>query len=332
MNTRPFGRTDISVSEIGLGCWQFGGEWGPCSDEDATSTLAAAVDAGATFFDTADVYGRGRSESLIGAFLKERKLRDRIFVATKLGRLAGYPSAYTPELFRKCTEDSLRRLGVSALDLTQLHCVPRHYLKTGEVFGWLETLKKEGKIRHYGASVESMEEAQLCLQYEGCSSLQIIFNIFRQKPIHTLFDRAKAKGVALIIRLPLASGLLSGRFTKETTFEPQDHRTYNRDGQAFNVGETFAGLPFQIGVELADRVKEIFTGANLLTNATMAQQSMRWILDHDAVSVVIPGAKDAQQARDNAAASELPPLPSSVRDELARLYEKQVRGQIRGPY
>lgn len=332
MNTRSFARTTQSVSEVGLGCWQFGGDWGTCSDEDATSTLAAAVDAGVTFFDTADVYGRGRSESLIGGFLKERKLRGKIYVATKLGRLAGYPSAYTPELFRKCTEDSLKRLGLAALDLTQLHCVPKHYLKTGEVFGWLETLKKEGKIKAYGASVESMEEAQLCLQYEGCSSLQIIFNIFRQKPIHSLFERAKAKGVALIIRLPLASGLLAGKYTKETTFEPQDHRTYNRDGQAFNVGETFAGLPFPVGVECAQHVKEIFSAAGLLDNATMAQQSMRWILDHDAVSVVIPGAKDGSQAMNNAAASDLPPLPKSVHESLAKLYEKQVRGQIRGTY
>ena len=332
MNTRPFGNTGITTSEIGLGCWQFGGDWGTCSDEDAMNTLSAAVDSGVTFFDTADVYGRGRSETLIGQFLKEKKLRGKITVATKLGRLAGYPSAYTLELFRKCTEDSLRRLNVPALDITQLHCVPKHYIKTGEVFGWLEILKKEGKIKHYGASVETMEEALGCLNHAGCQSLQIIFNIFRQKPIGMLFEKAKAKGVALIIRLPLASGLLSGKFTKTTTFPPQDHRTYNRDGQAFNVGETFAGLPFQKGIELVDGVKEIFTTAGLLSSASMAQLATRWILDHDAVSVVIPGAKDAQQARDNAAASALPPLSSAVHDELAKFYERQVRASIRGPY
>jgi len=332
MQTRPFGKTGITASDIGLGCWQFGGDWGACSDEDALATLGAAVDAGVTFLDTADVYGRGRSETLIGRFIKERKLKNKITIATKLGRLSGYPSAYSLELFRKCTEDSINRLRVDALDLTQLHCIPKHYLKTGEVFGWLETLKKEGKIRHYGASVESMEEAGQCLNSAGCESLQIIFNIFRQKPIDSLFARAKAKGVAIIARLPVASGLLTGKFTKTTTFAPQDHRTYNRDGQAFNVGETFAGLPFEKGVELAEEVKAIFGKANLLEGATMAQLAMRWILDYDAVGMVIPGAKDPQQAKDNAAASDLSPLSPGLHDELKKFYDTKVRAHIRGPY
>ena len=208
-----------------------------------------------------------------------------------------------------------------------------------EPFDWLRTLQGEGKIRAFGASVESMDEARLCLQQPGLASLQVIFNIFRQKPIGTLFQMAKVKDVALIARLPLASGLLAGRFTKATTFPPRDHRNYNRDGECFNVGETFAGLPFEKGVELADEVKAIFTRAGLLapasaahTQATMAQWAMRWILDYESVSVIIPGAKDPRQARDNAAVSALPALPSGVREELAKLYETKVKQHVRGAY
>ncbi len=339
MHMRSFGNTNRAVSEVGLGCWQFGGDWGTCSDDDALRTLAAAVEAGVTFLDTADVYGAGRSEQLIGRFLRERNLRGKLFVATKLGRLHGYPDGYTLDLFRRDTEDSLRRLGVDAIDLTQLHCIPTDWLARPEPFDWLRTLQKEGKIRFLGASVESMDEARLCLQQPGLASLQIIFNIFRQKPIATLFQMAKVKNVALIARLPLASGLLAGRFTKQTQFPPEDHRNYNRDGECFNVGETFAGLPFEKGVELADEVKAIFARAGLLagagaiqTEATMAQWAMRWILDYESISVIIPGAKDPKQARDNAAVSALPALPAGVREELVKFYEAKVKMHVRGAY
>ena len=326
MHLRKFGRSE-AVSEVGTGCWQFGGDWGEISDETALETLAAAVDAGVTFLDTADVYGLGRSEELIGRFLKGRD--DRPFVATKLGRFPepGGEANYTDAAVRAHTEASLRRLGVDALDLTQLHCIPMQALRDGAVFETLRALKVEGKIRHFGASVESMEEAQVCLAQEGLSSLQIIFNIFRQKPISTLFKDSARKGVAIIVRLPLASGLLTGKFTRETQFAPQDHRTYNRDGQAFNVGETFAGLPFETGLVAAEQLKRLVPDG-----WTMTQMALRWCLDFDAVTTIIPGAKNPQMARENAAVSDLPPLGPELHEELARFYQREAEPNIRGPY
>jgi aryl-alcohol dehydrogenase-like predicted oxidoreductase len=255
MKTRTFGRTGAEVSEVGLGCWQLGGaDWGNVSDDQALSILAAAVDSGVTFFDTADVYGAGRSETLIGRYLKQTAAQ--IFVATKLGRTQDlYPDKYTEAGIRASIEASLARLGVDTIDLIQLHCVPTEIMRRGEIFEWLRTCQKEGKIRSFGASVESMDEALLCLEQSDLASLQIIFNIFRQKPIKTLFPRAKEKKVAIIIRLPLASGLLTGKIKKDTNFAATDHRSYNRDGQQFNVGETFAGLPFEKGVELSEELR-----------------------------------------------------------------------------
>lgn len=329
MNTRIFGKTGRVVGEVGLGCWQIGGSWGDVSDETALGILRTACEQGTTFFDTADVYGDGRSETLIGRFLRETKARDRLFIATKLGRRGdpGWPANFTREVVRRHTEDSLRRLGIDALDLTQLHCVPSDVLMRGELFGWLEELKREGKIRAYGASVESMDEALWCCAQPGCASLQIIFNIFRQKPIHVLFDRARAQGVALIVRLPLASGLLSGRMTAATTFPADDHRNFNRDGAAFNVGETFAGLPFAKGVELADALK-----AQVPAGLTMAEMALRWCLDFEAVSVIIPGAKNPDQVRGNLRASTLAPLGITRHVQLASFYERHVAAHIRGPY
>lgn len=293
------------------------------------ATLGAAVDAGVTFIDTADVYGAGRSETLIGRFLKERGLKERAFVATKVGRFPepGWPKNFSFEVFREHTEGSLKRLGVEALDLTQLHSIPTQYYKSGEVFGWLERLRDQGKIKRYGASVESMEEAIICLEHGGVASLQIIFNIFRQKPIEVLFERAKAAGVAIIVRLPLASGLLAGKFTKESVFAEGDHRLFNRDGQKFNVGETFAGLPFEKGVELADAIKPMVPDG-----VTMAQMALRWVLDHDAVSVVIPGARSPEQARTNAGASGVERLSPQLHGWLSTFYRDRVAGQVRGPY
>jgi aryl-alcohol dehydrogenase-like predicted oxidoreductase len=327
MKARTFGKTGVRVSEMGLGCWQLGGtDWGNVEDQAALDILSAAVDAGIDFFDTADVYGNGRSETLIGRFLKER--RAKIFVATKLGRTGSlYPDKYTEAGVRAATEDSLKRLGVSTLDLTQLHCIPMEELRRGDVFEYLRRLQREGKIRHFGASVESMEEALLCLEQPGLVSLQIIFNIFRQKPIHTLFAKAKEKGVAIIVRLPLASGLLSGKLTKQSKFPQNDHRNYNRDGKFFNVGETFAGLPYEKGVELADALKPMVPAG-----LTMAQMAQRWILDYDAVSVVIPGASKPDQAKANASVSNLPPLDNKLHENLQRFYERDVAPQIRGPY
>ena len=329
MNTRIFGKAGKVVGEVGLGTWQIGGSWGDVPDETGLAILHAAYESGTTFFDTADVYGDGRSESLIGKFLKETKARDRVFLATKLGRRGdpGWPGNFTRKVVRRHTEDSLRRLGIDALDLTQFHCIPPEVLMRGEVFGWLEELKREGKLKAYGASVEAMDEALWCCSQPGCAALQIIFNIFRQKPVHVLFESARRNGVALIVRLPLASGLLSGRMTAQTTFPADDHRNFNRDGQSFNVGETFAGLPFAKGVALAAGLKPLVPAG-----LTMADMALRWCLDFEAVSVIIPGAKNPDQARANARASGLPPLGAERHVKLAAFYERHVAAHIRGPY
>ena len=333
MRQRAFGRLRTRVSEIGLGCWQLGGaDWGDVSDEQALQTLRAAADAGVTFFDTADVYGLGRSESLIGRFLAERKAahaKGHLFVATKLGRFPepGWPANFSPEAIRTHTEASLKRLGVESLDLTQLHCVPFDVLKRGEVFEALRTLQKEGKVRHWGASVESMAEAMHCVRQEGLVSLQIIFNIFRQKPLTELFGEARHRGVALVVRLPLASGLLSGKMSKETTFPATDHRQYNRDGEKFNVGETFAGLRFEKGIELADALKPLVP-----QGMTMTQMALRWCLDFEAVTTVIPGAKSPDQARANAAVSDARGLSDDLHERLRTFYLDRVAAHIRGPY
>lgn len=327
MHYRLFDHTGVAVSEIGLGTWQLGGaDWGEVDDGRALETLRAAVAGGVNFFDTADVYGLGSSEELIGRFLKETK--QKIFVATKLGRFPepGWPANFSLAALRAHTESSLRRLGVEAIDLTQLHCIPTEVLREGEIFESLRVLKREGKIRSFGVSVESDAEALVCLEQPELASLQIIFNIFRQKPLE-FFAQARAKGVALIVRLPLASGLLSGKFTKATKFAETDHRSYNRDGQAFNVGETFAGLPFEKGVELSEKLPALVP-----EGMTMAQMALRWILDFDAVTVIIPGASSPRQAQANATASELAPLGESLHAQLKEFYDTQVAANIRGPY
>jgi aryl-alcohol dehydrogenase-like predicted oxidoreductase len=249
-------------------------------------------------------------------------------VATKYGRgPAAYPDKYTEEGLRQAIDESRRRLRVGTIDLLQLHCLPMSVLRTGEVFDWLRRSQAEGLIRHFGASVETVEEGMLCFGQQGLLSLQVIFNLFRQKPAAELFHRAREAGVGIIVRLPLASGLLSGKFDASTKFPATDHRNYNRDGLAFNVGETFAGLTLAKGAELVGRLKPLVP-----SNMTMAQMAMRWILDHEAVSVIIPGASSLAQARENAAVSALPPLPGSLREELAKLYRDEVHGHIRGPY
>lgn len=327
MQTRLF--QGISVSEVGLGCWQLGGgDWGALDDSAARAILQAAYERGVMFFDTADVYGGGVSEQRVGAWLAETRPSD-VFVATKLGRRGdpGWPENFSYAAMRQHTLDSLSRLGVDQLDLTQLHCIPTDAFRKGEVFDHLRQLQSEGLIARFGASVESMEEALICLEQDGLASLQIIFNLFRQKPITALFEKAKAKNVALIVRLPLASGLLSGKYTAQTQFAPSDHRTYNRDGAAFNVGETFAGLPFEQGVALAEQLKPLVPDG-----WTLAQLAQRWILDFDAVTTVIPGATSLAQVESNVSVSALPPLPPALHAQLSAFYEAQVKEHIRGPY
>ena len=330
MKIRGFGSTGRSLGEVGLGTWQLGAGWGDVSDETALATLRAAWDAGTRLFDTADVYGMGRAETLLGKFLNETpSARGAAYVATKLGRFSppGWPENFSRAGIRQHTEASLQRLGVDALDLTQLHCVPFEVLKQGEVFEHLRELKREGKIRDFGVSVESMEEADFCVRTEGVAALQIIFSIFRQKPIRTLFAQAKARRVALLVRLPLASGLLGGKMTKATTFPANDHRNFNRDGQQFNVGETFAGLPFEKGVELAEALKALVP-----VEQTMSEMALRWCLDFEAVSAIIPGARNEEQARANARVSALAPLGPELHAKLAEFYTREVTAHIRGPY
>jgi aryl-alcohol dehydrogenase-like predicted oxidoreductase len=326
MNTRPLG--DQRITEIGLGCWQIGGDqWGDVSDADALATLAAAYDSGVRFFDTADIYGLGRSESLIARFVREQKPKDLV-IATKLGKWPqpGGTANLTASSLRKFTEESLRRLEVDCLDLTQFHCLPLSALDDGAVFDTLRDLVREGKICRFGASVESMVEAKACLKQDGLASLQIIFNIYRQAPIAAIFDEALAKGVAIIVRLPLASGLLGGKYTLATTFDPRDHRNYNRNGERFNVGETFASLGFENGLAVTEKLRPLVP-----SGMSMADMALRWCLDFPAVTTLIPGARNAEQARRNAAAASLPPLDSEFHATLKQFYHHEVVPHLRGP-
>ena len=327
MHKRPFGPDKKMVSEVGLGTWQIGGSWGTVEDKTAMEILRTATQAGITFFDTADVYGDGRSERFIGKFLKDHP--EKVFVATKLGRGSspGWPQNFTPEAMIKHTENSLSRLGLERIDLIQLHCVPKEVLADGAVFDVLRELKSQGKIADFGASVETVDEGLICLKEKGIASLQVIFNIYRQKLITDLFDKAKQQQVSIIARVPLASGLLSGKMKKSTTFAATDHRNFNRDGAAFNVGETFAGLPFEKGVELTEELAGFKP-----EGMTLAQMALRWILDHEAVSVVIPGASRPAQVLDNAAISDLSPLSSELHKKLETFYKEKVAQHIRGPY
>ncbi len=326
MNKRLLGNSGFQISEIGLGTWQLGGDFGNLEEKTGLEILNKAVDQDINFFDTADVYGAGRSEKIIGRFLKESK--PDIFVVTKYGRDDSvYPENYTPESLRKSVEVSLKRLGVDALDLLQLHCIPQKHLEEGSVFDYLRDLKKEGLIKNFGASVETMEEAGICMKQDDLSSLQIIFNIFRQNPITEIFEEAINKKIGIIVRLPLASGLLAGKYTADTTFEPQDHRNYNADGDSFSVGETFSGIKFQKGLELVEDVRKFIP-----ENRSMAQFSLRWILDHPAVTTIIAGASRVYQVESNAGSSFMEPLSKDIHKELLNIYTTKIENLIRGRF
>jgi aryl-alcohol dehydrogenase-like predicted oxidoreductase len=317
------------VSEIGLGTWQLGSaDWGVVGDEDAFSILQEFVNEGGNFIDTADVYGMGISETVIGKFLKASD--KELFVATKLGRRHdkenGWPQNFTYDAMRRQVEDSLEHLGLSQLFLEQLHCIPTEQLRSGKVFDHFRKLQDEKLIRFWGASVETSEEALICLEQEGLASLQIIFNLFRQHVADEVFARAKEKDVAIIVRVPLASGLLTGKFTESTTFSEADHRNFNASGEVFNVGETFSGIEFKKGVQFA---KEI---ARLFPDERMAQWSIRWILDHPEVTTVIPGASKVTQVKSNMQASSLPSLPEETHQKLHENYNQEIKSQIRGHY
>jgi len=322
MKERRLGRTGYMVSEIGLGCWQLGGDFGPVGDETANAILDAANDQGVSFWDTADVYGDGLSESRIGSHAKAPGLH----VATKVGRSGTlYPDKYSREAVHESLVGSARRLGVETLDLAQLHCVPPEVLRQGDIFGWMNEFQAEGLVRFWGASVETIEEGLLCLEQPGCATLQIIFNILRQDATKELLPRAKEQDVGIIVRLPLASGLLSGKFDKDTQFDQTDHRNYNRDGAAFSVGETFGGIPFPRGIELVQELKGLAP-----QGVPLAQVALRWILDHPEVSTIIAGVSKPEQLAENVAASERPSLFPALMMQLGEWYEKTVKPEIRG--
>lgn len=324
MKTRMLGKTGLQVSEIGLGCWQLGGDFGPVSEAQATQILDSAWHQGVQLWDTADVYGSGLSEQRIGDW--RARTGNAVTVITKLGRDGAlYPSSYSKAGVRASLQGSARRLGVDSLTLAQLHCVPFEVLRDGEIFTWLDDFQREGLIQHYGASVETLEEGLFCLRQPNLASLQIIFNLFRQDAITELLPAAARADVGVIVRLPLASGLLSGKFAPDHRFAEQDHRHFNRDGQAFNVGETFSGLPFGVAVERVRQLESL-----LPQNMTLAQLALRWILDQPAVSTVIAGVSKADQVAANVSASALGPLPQALHRQLFDFYTEKVRGQVRG--
>ncbi len=318
------GRTGRQVSVVGLGCWQLGADWGRVDDADAMAVLHAAVDAGVTFLDTADVYGDGRSEQLIAAFLAERDAD--VTVATKCGRRADphVPESFTPENLRAWTDRSRANLRTDRLDLVQLHCPPTPVFSADEVFDALDALVAEGNLAAYGVSVETCEEALTAIARPNVASVQIILNAFRRKPLEQVLPAAREAGVGIIARVPLASGLLSGKYDEHTTFAADDHRTYNRHGEAFDVGETFSGVPFEVGVRAARELAEVAQGLGVSTAAL----ALRWVIDQPGVSVVIPGARNAEQANANAAAAQLPPLAPEVLAAVERIYDEQIREHV----
>ncbi|RPD51763.1 aldo/keto reductase [Paracnuella aquatica] len=318
-----------NISEVGLGTWQLGSsDWGNVSDETAFAILNTFVELGGNFIDTADVYGMGISEKVIGRFLKTRQ--EQLFVASKLGRRGdagnGWPQNFSLEGMRRAVTDSLEHLQLPQLFLEQLHCIPTEEMRSGKVFDNLRQLQSEGLIKYWGASVETSEEALICLEQEGLASLQIIFNLFRQHIAEEIFEQAAAKGVALIVRVPLASGLLSGKFNANTQFAANDHRHFNADGAAFNAGETFSGVPFEHGVQQAQTI------AGMLPDDRTASWAIRWILDHPQVTTVIPGASKPEQVHSNMLASDLPPIEPGVHEQLRTLYDAEIKPVIRGHY
>jgi aryl-alcohol dehydrogenase-like predicted oxidoreductase len=323
VRTRTVGRWGREISEVGLGAWQLGADWGEVAEGDALATLHGAVDAGVTFLDTADVYGDGRSERIIGRLLAERPDAGLI-VATKMGRrVAQEPAAYTLDNFRAWTDRSRRNLGVDTLDLVQLHCPPTPVYSTDAVFDALDTLVDEGRVAAYGVSVETCAEALTAIARPGVVTVQIIFNAFRHKPAREVLPAAARAGVGIIARVPLASGLLSGRYDEHTVFGPDDHRAYNRHGEAFDVGETFSGVDYDTGLAAVRRLTPLVPDG-----ATTAQFALRWILDHPEVSTVIPGARNAEQGAANAAAAALPPLPESAHAEVSAVYDALIRDRV----
>lgn len=321
MNYRKLGKTGFEVSEISLGTWQVGGKWGSQFDHSlAESILREAIEVGVNFIDTADLYSDGESEKASGKIA--RQAGKRIYVATKCGRkLQPHISkSYTPEVMRSFVEESLKRLEIECLDLIQLHCPPIEVYYRPEIFGEFEKMKQEGKILNLGVSVEKVEEAMKAIEFDNVTTIQIIYNIFRQRPDELLFSRAKEKNVGLIIRVPLASGLLSGKYSSSTRFAPGDHRFFNRNGMMFDKGETFSGVPYEKGLEVVESLKKLFP-----ENTPLAHVALRWILMHEEVSCIIPGASSPEQAKTNLQAEAFPALTKEQMTAINRLYTDEIR-------
>jgi aryl-alcohol dehydrogenase-like predicted oxidoreductase len=324
MNYRKLGKTDFEVSEISLGTWQVGGKWGDAfSHQNAEKILHKAADAGINFIDTADVYGAGESEKAVGKFVKSRS--ERIYVATKCGRqLNPHTSeAYQPAVLRKFVEESLKNMGLETLDLIQLHCPPTEVYYRPEIFELFDRLKQEGKILNLGISVEKIEEALKGIEFENVTSVQIIFNMFRQRPSELFFEQALRKNVGVIVRVPLASGLLTGKFSSNSTFTAGDHRFFNRNGEMFDKGETFSGIDYQTGLAAVEELKAIFPAY-----ANLAPVALRWILQFAAVSTVIPGASTPQQVTDNLEALEVPNLTPEQWAAVEAIYQNRIKPQV----
>ena len=326
MEHRVLGRTGRDVSVVGLGCWQLGGDWGEVGEDVALGVLAAAVDSGVTMLDTADVYGDGRSERLVGRFVASRGgASSGLTVATKMGRRANphTAGAYTLDAYRRWTDRSRENLRTDTLDLVQLHCPPTEVLLREQTYDDLDVLVEEKRVAAYGVSVETVEEALAAIARPHVATVQIILNVFRRKPLERVLPAAIEAGVGIIARVPLASGLLSGRYDETTQFAANDHRSYNRHGEAFDVGETFSGVPYEVGVAAAREVASLTP-----PSATTAQLALRWLIDQPGVSVVIPGARSPEQARGNAEAAELPPLDHETLDGLRRIYDESIRFHV----
>ncbi len=323
MHHRTLGRSGLKVSEISFGAWAIGGTWGRVDDADSMAALHRALDLGVNFFDTADVYGDGRSERLLARLRRER--REQFYVATKAGRRLDPHSAqgYTRQNLGAFVDRSLKNLETDSLDLLQLHCPPTEVYYMPEVFGALDELKAMGKLRHYGVSVEKVEEALKAIEFPGVESVQIIFNIFRQRPADLFFGEAQRRQVGVLARLPLSSGMLAGKFSRESAFAPDDHRYFNRHGESFDRGETFSGLPFEVGLRAVESLRPLVAGGQ-----TMAQLALRWILMFPAVTCAIPGAKNRQQVEDNVRAADFPPLADATMEEIGALYAREVRQYV----
>ncbi|MER7005769.1 aldo/keto reductase [Dactylosporangium sp. NPDC000555] len=324
MQQRALGRTGVPVGVVGLGAWQLGADWGRVDEDEALATLIAAHEAGVTFVDTADVYGDGRSERLVGQFLRTLPPAGRVTVATKMGRrVPQEPAAYNLANFRAWNDRSRANLGVDTLDLVQLHCPPSEVYRTDEVFDELDGMVEEGRMKAYGVSVETTAEALAAIARPNVASVQIIFNMLRLKPLDEVLPAAGKAGVGIIARVPLASGLLSGRYDEHTTFGADDHRTYNRHGEAFDQGETFSGVDYVTGLEAVRRLAALRPGG-----MTMTRFALRWIIDHPAVSVVIPGARHGEQARANAGAAGTAPLTPETHAAVRDVYDELLRGSV----